>query len=104
MNSISLTRSTRATAFPSMSPTTSSNLSRHPERAASRSYFSLNLFVEKRFHAFGRYWALRGGFENTTDHANPTVVNADINSPHFLTFGAFQGRAFTTRIRLLGKK
>jgi hypothetical protein len=68
------------------------------------SYFSLNLFVEKRFHAFGRYWAVRGGFENITDHANPAVVNADINSPHFLTFGSFQGRAFTTRIRLLGKK
>jgi hypothetical protein len=68
------------------------------------SYFSLNLFVEKRFHAFGRYWALRGGFENITDHANPAVVNADINSTQFLTFSDFQGRAFTTRIRLLGKK
>jgi hypothetical protein len=68
------------------------------------SYISLNLFVEKRFHAFGRYWALRGGLENITDHANPAVVNADINSPQFLTFSAFQGRAFTTRIRLLGKK
>ena len=68
------------------------------------SYFSLNLFVEKRFHAIGRYWALRGGLENITDRANPAVVNADINSPHFLTFSAFQGRAFVTRIRLLGKK
>jgi hypothetical protein len=68
------------------------------------SYFSLNLFVEKRFHAFGRYWALRGGFENITDHANPAVVNADIDSTQFQTFSSFQGRAFTTRIRLLGKK
>jgi len=32
------------------------------------------------------------------------VVNADIDSPQFLTFSDFQGRAFTTRIRLLGKK
>jgi hypothetical protein len=68
------------------------------------SYFALNLFVEKRFHAFGRYWALRGGFENITDHANPIVVNGDIDSPQFLAFSDFQGRAFTTRIRLLGKK
>lgn len=69
------------------------------------SYFSLNLFAEKRFHAFGRYWALRGGLENITDHANPAVVNADINSGHkFPTFSAFQGRSFVTRIRLLGKK
>jgi hypothetical protein len=67
-------------------------------------YFALNLFVEKRFHAFGRYWALRGGFENITDHANPAVVNADIDSTQFRTFSSFQGRAFTTRIRLLGKK
>ncbi|HEX9112188.1 MAG TPA: TonB-dependent receptor [Terriglobales bacterium] len=64
-------------------------------------YFALNLFVEKRFHAFGRYWALRGGFENITDHANPAVVNGAINPPQFSNF---QGRAFTTRIRLLGKK
>ncbi len=67
-------------------------------------YFALNLFVEKRFHAFGRDWALRGGFENITDHANPAVVNADIDSTQFRTFSSFQGRAFTTRIRLLGKK
>ena len=67
-------------------------------------YFSLNLFAEKRFHAFGRYWALRGGFENITGHANPAVVNADSDSVHFKNFSSFQGRAFTTRIRLLGKK
>jgi len=67
-------------------------------------YFSLNLFVEKRFHIFGRYWALRGGFENITDHANPAVVNADFDSTQFRTFSNFEGRAFTTRIRLLGKK
>ncbi|MGO9404180.1 MAG: carboxypeptidase regulatory-like domain-containing protein [Terriglobales bacterium] len=67
-------------------------------------YFALNLFVEKRFHAFGRDWALRGGFENITDHANPAVVNADSDSTQFGTFSNFQGRAFTTRIRLIGKK
>jgi len=67
-------------------------------------YFALNLFVEKRFRAFGRDWAVRGGFENITDHANPAVVNADIDSTQFRTFSSFQGRAFTTRIRLIGKK
>jgi hypothetical protein len=65
------------------------------------SYFALNLFVEKRFHAFGRYWALRGGLENITDHANPAVVNGALNPPQFSNF---QGRSFVTRIRLLGKK
>ena len=67
-------------------------------------YFSLNLQLEKRFHLFGYFWALRGGFNNITNHANPYVVNNDINSPQYLTFSAFQGRSFTSRIRLLGRK
>jgi hypothetical protein len=67
-------------------------------------YFSLNLQLEKRFHLFGYFWALRGGFDNITGHGNPYVVNSDINSPQFLTFSAFEGRAFTSRIRLLGRK
>jgi len=67
-------------------------------------YFSLNLQLEKRFHLFGYFWALRGGFDNITGHSNPYVVNSDINSPQFLTFSGFQGRGFTSRIRLLGKK
>jgi hypothetical protein len=67
-------------------------------------YFSLNLFLEKRFHLFGYFWELRGGFDNITGHSNPQVVNSDINSPQFLTFSAFEGRAFTSRIRLLGRK
>ncbi|MGA7646393.1 MAG: TonB-dependent receptor [Terriglobales bacterium] len=67
-------------------------------------YFSLNLQLEKRFHLFGYFWALRGGFDNITDHSNPYVVNSDIDSPQFLTLSAFEGRAFTSRIRLLGKK
>ncbi len=67
-------------------------------------YFSLNLQVEKRFHAFGYYWALRGGFDNITNHSNPVVVNSDINSPQFLTFSSYNSRAFTSRIRFLGKQ
>ena len=67
-------------------------------------YFSLNLHLEKRFHLFGYYWALRGGFDNITNHSNPEVVNNDINSPQFLTYSAYFGRAFTSRIRFLGKK
>ena len=67
-------------------------------------YFSLDLQLEKRFHLFGYYWALRGGLNNITGHSNPIVVNSDINSSRFLTFSAFEGRAFTSRIRLLGKK
>jgi TonB-dependent receptor-like protein len=67
-------------------------------------YFTLNLHLEKRFHALGFYWALRGGFDNITNHQNPFVVNNDINSPQFLQFSAFDRRAFTARIRFLGRK
>ncbi len=67
-------------------------------------YLSLNVFVEKRFHLFSRYWAIRGGFENVTNRANPYSVNNDINSPEFLTFGSYARRSFTTRIRLVGRK
>ena len=67
-------------------------------------YFTLNLQLEKRFHLFGYYWALRGGFDDITGAFNPVVVNADINSPQFLTFSGYNRRAFTSRIRFLGKK
>jgi hypothetical protein len=68
------------------------------------SSFSLNLFLEKRFEFRGRYWAIRGGFIDITGRRNPHLVNNNIDSPEFLTFGAFDHRAFTTRIRLLGRK
>jgi hypothetical protein len=67
-------------------------------------YFSLNLQLEKRFHLFGYCWELRGGLENITNHDNPSVVDNNVSSSKFLTFSAYEGRAFTSRIRLLGKK
>jgi hypothetical protein len=67
-------------------------------------WFSLNLHLEKRFHAFGFYWAIRGGYDNITDHKNALFVNGFIDSPQFLTFSAIDRRSFTTRIRFLGRK
>jgi len=68
-------------------------------------YFSLNLQLEKRFHLFGYYLALRGGFDNITGRCNPFVVNNVIDASHPLpTFSACEGRAFTSRIRFLGRK
>jgi hypothetical protein len=67
-------------------------------------YFTLNLQLEKRFHAFGYYWALRGGFDNITGNLDPIFVNADKDSPQFLTFSGYGHRAFTSRIRFLGRK
>jgi TonB dependent receptor len=67
-------------------------------------YFSLNLHLEKRFHALGFFWALRGGYDNITGRKNPVAVNNNIESPQFGTFSGFDGRAFTARIRFLGRK
>jgi len=70
-------------------------------------YFSLNMQLEKRFHLLGYYLALRGGFDNITGRCNPYVVDSIIdplNGHPAPTFSACQGRAFTSRIRFLGRK
>jgi hypothetical protein len=68
-------------------------------------YYSVNLQFEKRFHLFGRYWALRGGFDNITNHANDILANGVIDSAHpSPTYIDGNGRAFTGRIRYLGKQ
>jgi hypothetical protein len=69
-------------------------------------YFSLNVQLEKRFHLFHNDWALRGGFDNITGRCDPFVVNNVIDplSHPAPTFSGCLGRAFTSRIRLLGRK
>ncbi len=67
-------------------------------------FFSLNLFLERRFALFGYEWDLRGGYDNITNRKNATVVVNNIDSPLFLTFEGVQGRAFTGRLALLGRK
>lgn len=68
-------------------------------------YYSLNLQFEKRFHLFGRYWALRGGFDNVTNHANVNLANSVIDATHpSPTFFDGNGRAFDSRIRYLGRQ
>lgn len=67
-------------------------------------YFTLNPHIEKRFHAKGFYWALRGGFDNITNSQNPFTVDNVLGSSQFLRFSNFDRRAFTARIRFLGRK
>jgi hypothetical protein len=68
-------------------------------------YYTLNVQFEKRIHLFKRYWAVRGGFDNITNHANAALANGVIDSAHPApTFIDGNGRAFTGRIRLLGKQ
>jgi len=67
-------------------------------------YFTLNTHAERRFRLFGYQLALRTGFNDVTNRHNPTVVNNNIDSPLFLIFSGTQHRAFTGRIRFLGRK
>ncbi len=94
------------TGFPFSLVNTQQQLISSPGAYRFPTYFSLNLQLEKRFHLLGYYLALRGGFDNITGRCDPFVVNNiidPINHPT-PTFSACQGRAFTSRIRLLGRK
>jgi hypothetical protein len=75
-----------------------------PGKLRLPAYYTINLQFEKRFHLFKRYWALRGGFDNVTNHANVQLANGVIDAAHPApTFIDGNGRAFTARIRFLGK-
>jgi hypothetical protein len=66
-------------------------------------YFSLNLHAERRIRFWRTEWALRAGFNNITGNSNPTTINNNADSPDFGQYGGGEGRAFTGRIRFLGR-
>ncbi len=74
-----------------------------PDRFRFPAFFELNLHVERRFTFHGNHWAFRFGFNNITNHNNFNTVNNVIGSPQFLAMSGGQTRAFTARIRWLGK-
>jgi hypothetical protein len=92
------------TGFPFAAINDQQQIVRPPGTYRFATYLSLNVHLEKRFQALGFNWALRGGFDNVTNRQNAFTVNNDINSPQFLTFSNFDRRAFTARIRFLGRK
>lgn len=93
------------TGFPFNEFTDQQQLIGKPGEHRFPEYLSLNLQLEKRFHFLGYYLALRGGFDDITGRCNPFVVNGVVDATHPApTFSACQGRAFTSRIRFLGRK
>jgi hypothetical protein len=48
-------------------------------------------------------WAWRFGFDNLTNNGNPNFVNNVFGTPQFLTYGRGQQRAFSVRLRFLGR-
>ena len=75
-----------------------------PNTSRLPAYFSLNLHLERRFQWLRYQWALRLGCNNLTNRPNPSVVDNNIDSPQFLTYGGQQHRNFNARIRFLGRK
>jgi hypothetical protein len=65
------------------------------------SYFELDVGLEKRFRFRGQEYALRVSSINATNHDNPNAVNTFV-SP--FAFAGGQTRAFTARLRLVGRK
>jgi carboxypeptidase family protein len=68
------------------------------------SYFNINLHFERKFRFFHYLWAWRVGLNNLTNCGNPNVVNNNIDSPNYLTYGRGQVRAVAVRLRFLGKR
>jgi hypothetical protein len=75
-----------------------------PYRNRFPDYWQLNAHIEKQFRLLGYEWALRGGFNDVTGSDNPTAVDNNVDSPTFLRFSGVQHRAFTGRIRFIGRK
>jgi hypothetical protein len=65
--------------------------------------FDLNVHVERRFTLRGYRLALRAGFNNITDHPNPSAVNNMIGSPQYLQFLGTEGRHLVLRLRVFGR-
>ncbi len=75
-----------------------------PNQIRLPSYFNINLHFERRFRFMHYQWAWRLGVNNLTHNGNPNVVNNNIDSPLFLTYGRGQQRAFNVRLRFLGRR
>jgi|SRR5579859_756876 len=67
-------------------------------------YASLNLGIEKKFAFRGYVWGVRVESINILDRQNPDVVVANVDAPNLGAFSGGQGRAFTLRVRFIGRK
>ena len=92
------------TGFPFLAVNSRYQVSGIPNGFRYPSYFDLNIGAEKRVPFFGYEWAVRLSVINATAHKNFSSVINNIDAPTFLTFAGGQHRAFTARLRLVGRK
>lgn len=67
-------------------------------------YFELNLFLERILSVRGYHLALRGGFNNVTNHFNPNVIDNVVGGATYLREYNGQPRALNFQVRYLGKR
>ncbi len=67
-------------------------------------YASLTISLEKKFTFRDRIFAIRVSAINILDRQNPDVVYNNVDAPNYGTFVEGQGRAFTARLRFVGRK
>jgi hypothetical protein len=92
------------TGFPFDVTNEAGNLVGAPGTRRFPAYTTVNVALERRFPFRGYLWAWRVGLVNALNRRNPNVVNSDIDSPQFLTYGQGQSRAVNVRLRFLGRK
>ena len=91
------------TGFPFSAVNSQYQLVNVPNGYRYPSYFSLNIGVEKRFPFHGYQWAVRLSAINATGHHNYNAVINNVDAPNFLFFSGGQARAFTARLRFVGR-
>jgi hypothetical protein len=67
-------------------------------------FFELDFQPEFRFSLARKRLAVRAGFNNITNHNNPTTVNSFLGSANFLRFYGGDKRRFVVRVRALGRE
>lgn len=67
-------------------------------------YFNLNIGLERKFTLRGYLWAARVEAVDVFDRQNPDTVVNNVDAPNFKAFSGGQSRAFTLRIRFVGRK
>jgi hypothetical protein len=68
------------------------------------SYFELDFHIECRLTVRRKRLAIRAGFNNFTDHFNPTAVNSTLGAASYLKFYGSDGRHLVFRLRTLGRE
>jgi len=68
------------------------------------SFASLTIGLEKKFTFRDRIFAVRLSAINILDRQNPDVVINNVDAPNYGMFTGGQGRAFTARLRFVGRK